>query len=171
MAKAGRRRMTIGTRIAAIRLGAVACLTLVSACASAPPDQRPLIETPAAYKEAPEGSAILRPAQPNDAAPRRAWWELFGDSRLNDLEETLLHGNPPLAEADARWRQARALVRQDRAAYAPTIDLGASIERASTAGGHSLANISNPGQFSLGTTASWEPDFWGRVHETVAAGV
>ena len=65
--------------------------------------------------------STLQPARPADQKPRPAWWEAFGDARLNGLETTLMRGNPGLAQAEARFRQARALVRQDRAAYFPTV--------------------------------------------------
>ena len=90
----------------------------------------PLTIVPAAYKEQSSAAqAPLEPARPADQMPHRGWWEQFGDTELNDLETTLMRSNPGMTQAEARFRQARALVRQDRAAYFPTITASTSIAR------------------------------------------
>ena len=89
----------------------------------------------------------------------------------SSLEEQLVAGNPSLAEADARFRQAKAVVRQDRAAYAPTIGTSLSADRLHGSSGALNGIEAGTGQYSLTGDVSWEPDFWGRVRQTVAAGV
>ena len=74
-------------------------------CVHPPKDEPPKTVTPAAYKE--QGADLLQPAQPSDHAPRPAWWETFSDPKLNELETRLMTSNPTLAQAVARYAQAR----------------------------------------------------------------
>jgi NodT family efflux transporter outer membrane factor (OMF) lipoprotein len=151
---------------------AVASTSLMTACAVGPKYARPQVPVPPAYKEqASAAGDLLRPAQPRDQLPRQGWWELFGDVRLNELEAQMMRANPTLAEAEARFRQARALVRQDRAAYFPTVTATTSATRTHT-GTSSRVGVSNGAltDYSLGGDATWEADLWGRIRQTVAAG-
>jgi NodT family efflux transporter outer membrane factor (OMF) lipoprotein len=159
-------------RLTIERVFAVASASLLTACAVGPHDVQPQIPMPAAYKEqaVPDGS-LLQPAQPRDHLSREGWWELFGHAQLNELEARLMRSSPTLAEAEARVRQARALVRQDRAAYFPTITDTTSTTR--TRPGTSAragAPSSTFTEYAVGTDASWEPDLWGRIRKTVASG-
>ena len=60
-------------------------------------------------------------AQPSDAALRGKWWEIFGDPQLNALEEQVNISNQNIAAAAANFLAARALVRQARSQYYPTV--------------------------------------------------
>src|SRR5207245_4342853 len=60
---------------------------------------------------------------------RGKWWEIFQDPQLNTLEEQISVSNQNLKAAEAQYRQARALVRFNRAAYYPTVTAGASAAR------------------------------------------
>ena len=42
---------------------------------------------------------------------RGNWWEPFGDSQLNTLEQQLTVGNQDLKAAEARFREARAMIK------------------------------------------------------------
>src|SRR3546814_11868464 len=103
-------------------------------CAVGPDYQRPTLGTPDAYKEAGD----WQPAQPNDALDRGAWWALFEDSTLDTLAQQVIVSNQNVAAAQAAYAQARASVREQRAALFPTIDLSAGATR--------------PGSKSSGTT-------------------
>jgi NodT family efflux transporter outer membrane factor (OMF) lipoprotein len=130
------------------------------------------------YKEAnPEGykeNTNWQVAKPSDAAQRGEWWRIFGDSQLNDLEPQVAVNNQDLKAADARFREARALIRYNRASMYPTVGTNPF------AGG--VRESSNRPYFS--TTASngngvadillpldmnYEIDVWGRVRRTVSA--
>src|ERR1700684_1267702 len=54
--------------------------------------------------------------EPSDTALRRNWWELYGDTKLNELEDQVDPSNQTLKEAEANFRQARAAVRFNRSA-------------------------------------------------------
>ena len=96
-----------------------------------------------------------------------------GDVQLNALEEQVSISNQNVAAAFANFMAARALVREARAQYFPTLTAGASITRQRTAS--SIVNGQSTGttfnQFSLPFDASWTPDLFGRVRNTVRANV
>jgi NodT family efflux transporter outer membrane factor (OMF) lipoprotein len=131
---------------------------------------RPSVVAPPAYKEiSSQAAGIWKPSQPGDETSRGSWWEAFGDPRLNDLETRLNGSNQNIAAAAAAVLEARALIRESRSQYFPTITGGASItnQHLSTFG-PKLASVTYS-EFSLPVEASWEPDLWGRVRNTVKA--
>jgi NodT family efflux transporter outer membrane factor (OMF) lipoprotein len=151
---------------------AVASVSLLTACAVGPHYVQPQVAAPAAYKEqAVADGGLLQTAQPRDHLSREGWWELFGEAELNELEARLMHSNPSLAEAEARVRQARALVREDRAEYFPVVTDTTSATRtrpgATARAGTSSSTLT---EYALGGGASWEADLWGRIRNTVASG-
>jgi len=142
-------------------------LTGVGGCMVGPTYHRPATPTPPAFKEA-EG---WTPSQPSDAADRKDWWTVFGDPTLNDLETKVEVSNQTLAAAEAAYREAHALVAQDRAALFPTVSLGASVTQSGSGGGSSSQQSTGGGktrtvyQPTLG--ASWAPDIWGAVRRQI----
>lgn len=164
---------------------ALGCAIFLTSCAVGPKYSRPAVPTPPAYKEVTsgsEGTANWKPAQPSDAAIRGKWWEAFNDPTLNELEEKASASNQNIAAAAANFLAARALVREARSQYFPTLTTSPSIvnERPSPAqfGGLQTATSSSSGvsvksftDFSLPFDASWEPDLWGRVRNSVRANV
>ncbi len=149
---------------ARIALVSIVAAALV-ACTVGPPYQRPSAPTPSVYKEAASG---WLPAAPADALDRGDWWTLFGDADLNQLVPQVEVSNQNIAAAVAAYAQARALVRQERAALFPAVALdgGASRSGGGTpgTGGRGVASSL---QVSLG--ASWEPDVWGRLRLAVTS--
>jgi len=148
---------------------AVASAAVLTACA-APPYKVPQVAAalPPAYKEV----GPWTPAAPADEAAHGAWWTAFNDPQLDQLEGRLAAANPDLAQAVARYDQARAFLAQARAGFFPTVSLDGSADR-------SRQSISRPNgngrsvqgdDFTLGAAVSYEPDLWGRVRNTVAAG-
>ncbi|MDP9169504.1 MAG: efflux transporter outer membrane subunit [Acidobacteriota bacterium] len=131
-----------------------------AACTVGPKYQRPLVQQPPAFKEL-VGNDQWKTATPSDAMLRGKWWEIFGDTQLNSLEELVAPNNFSVKQAEAQFRQARALVLLNRSAYYPTIGSNPGI----TQGDRSLGGPSS--SFSLPFTASWEPDLWGRVRLAV----
>jgi NodT family efflux transporter outer membrane factor (OMF) lipoprotein len=165
-----------------------ACL---SACAVGPDYTRPSADVPEKYKENAEWTQDWSKVEPGDALKRGAWWEIYGDAKLNELEAHVDGANQSLAQAEAQYRQAAALVSQARASFLPTIGVSASASRSgrygnssnivgtgstvvtdpttgtttttpTTTGGARISNV-----YSLPLTASWEPDLWGKVRRSV----
>jgi NodT family efflux transporter outer membrane factor (OMF) lipoprotein len=113
--------------------------------------------------------SVWKPGQPRDDAARGKWWERFNDPRLNELEEKVDISNQNIAAAAANVLAARAMIREARAQYLPTVAGGLSItnSRLSTGFGKPLAITYT--NYSLPFEASWEPDLWGRIRATVGA--
>lgn len=148
------------------RLSAALLLLLAGGCAVGPNYHRPLAAVPAAYKEA----AGWKAATPNDAAARGAWWEVFGDARLNDLESQVAGSNPTLQAAESNYEAAREIARADRATFFPDLTADGAFTRAQAhAGAGASAAIGNT--YSAGLAGSWSPDFWGRVRRLTEADV
>ncbi|MGH8461482.1 MAG: efflux transporter outer membrane subunit [Stenotrophobium sp.] len=145
-------------------------LTL-AACAMGPDYVKPAAPAPVTYKEA--GDWLH--AQPQDEAQRGNWWQTFNDPQLDQLEQQVSVSNQTLAQAEAQYRQAQALVQAARAGYLPTLSANASASRSHSGSGSLSGSAgSNTGgrsgdQFSLSLDAAWEPDLWGRVRRTVEA--
>lgn len=153
-------------------MAASACL-FCSACAIGPKYQIPpaTAQTPAAYKEV-AGNDQWKMATPGDALMKGKWWEIFGDPQLNRLEEMVDINNQNVKQAEAQFRQARAIVAANHANYYPTIGSTPAITQTDTgSGGRGGVGVFNSGgtsqTFSLPFTASWEPDLWGRVRLSV----
>ena len=142
-------------------------LSILAGCTVGPNYARPAAQTPTAYKES-EGWKV---AQPGDEMKRGKWWEIFGDPRLNALQEQVVISNQNVLLAESNFRQARALVQESRSAYYPTASVGVGVTRSkasSTLGTQPVA----PGAltiYSLPADVSWEPDIWGKVRRSVEA--
>jgi NodT family efflux transporter outer membrane factor (OMF) lipoprotein len=159
-----------------IRLLAVAILAIaLGGCMVGPKYLRPAAIVPTVFKEPPPDSFKesdgWKTAQPLDQVLRGNWWELFGDPRLNGLEEQLTAANQDLKVAEAHYQQARTMIRFNRASEFPTISAGPSIasERESGNQPFKIANFPSSGNFVLPFDVSWEADLWGRIRRTVTA--
>jgi NodT family efflux transporter outer membrane factor (OMF) lipoprotein len=123
---------------------------------------------PESFKEA-DG---WKSAQPADQMLRGAWWESFGDAPLSQLEAQINISNENLKSADARFRQARALIRVNRAGLYPTVTTSPSIARSRGSANRPGAPAGGShagGDFTLPLDLSYEIDVWGRVRGTVDA--
>src|SRR6266498_1017222 len=143
-----------------------ALLALLSACTVGPNYSRPPVTTPANYKEV----RALNAAQSIDDISGATWWKIFGDPELNALEEQVDISNQNIAQAEARFRQARALVQVARAAYFPTVTVGLGVTRSqpSATVNPGPAKVTNAfTEHSLPIDVSWELDVWGRIRRTV----
>jgi NodT family efflux transporter outer membrane factor (OMF) lipoprotein len=143
-----------------------AALLLISACSVGPDYVRPSLKTPAVYKEA----EAAKHAQSLDDVVGRNWWEIFADPELNALEQQVQISNQNVAQAEARFRQARALVQQARAAYFPTVTIGIGVSRTARSPTSGTGEVRDSRPFtdhSLPVDVSWELDVWGRIRRTV----
>lgn len=127
---------------------------------------------PAQFKE---GALWQRGAASGQAATAvpDAWWQLFGDPVLDDLQSRLAIGNESLKTAVAQVANARATLAQSRAAFYPSLSAGLSASRSgsgSTDGvssSNGIITVNNgrgpQNSVSLSADASWELDLWGRL--------
>jgi NodT family efflux transporter outer membrane factor (OMF) lipoprotein len=104
-------------------------------------------------------------AEPKDRLVRGKWWELFNDPQLTALEEQVDISNQNIAQAEAQFRQARALVRVARSAYFPTATIGPSFQRAFQSSPE-LPSIPLS-LYSFPVDVSWQPDLFGSVRRNV----
>jgi NodT family efflux transporter outer membrane factor (OMF) lipoprotein len=151
---------------------------LSAGCMVGPKYSQPAAPVTPAFKEPPpdsfKESDQWKKAQPMSEVVRGNWWELFGDPQLNALEEQVTAGNQSLKEAEARFSQARDMVRYNRAAEFPTISAGPAISnlRISPNGPYfptAVRGISSAGQFIMSFDLSYEIDLWGRIRRSVTA--
>ena len=139
-------------------------------CTVGPNYVRPPADVPPAYKEA--ASPGFEVAQPNDSLAKGKWWEIYGDSQLDALEDQVTISNQNLKAAQAQFEQARAAVQVARAAYYPTVSGSGSAGRTRQSQNAPLFGATSPinyNNFELPIDASWEPDVWGRVRRSVEA--
>jgi NodT family efflux transporter outer membrane factor (OMF) lipoprotein len=119
---------------------------------------------PLALKEL-NGNDQWKMATPSDALIKGNWWEIFGDPELNRLEELVKVNNQNIKQAEAQFRQARALVTANHANYYPVIGSSPAINQSDAGGNSGRGGTSQ--SFSLPAIATWEPDLWGRVRLSV----
>jgi NodT family efflux transporter outer membrane factor (OMF) lipoprotein len=158
--------MARGSRLLSLTL----CGLMLSACAIGPDYQRPELSAPAQYKEA-QG---WRQANPSDSLARGAWWELYGDQQLNGLIEKLNSANQTVAQSEAQYRQAQALVRSARGSFFPTVDLSAGKTRSSQGTGSSSSSLTSSSSgirntYNTQLGVSWEADVWGKLRRGLEA--
>ncbi|MGO9561913.1 MAG: efflux transporter outer membrane subunit [Candidatus Korobacteraceae bacterium] len=159
---------------------------MLSGCVVGPKYHPPATQAPApVYKESPtqfketEGWTV---AQPADAQLRGKWWEIFNDPELDALEEQLNINNQNIKQYFENFMEARAIVREARSQYFPTISVVPSATHAGASANSNGTNNTNTSStaststsrsqasaslYTLPVEASWEPDLWGKVRKTV----
>jgi len=147
-----------------LRAGLIALLLF--GCAVGPDYAPPASELPAAYYE----SRDWKLAGPADAVPKGAWWQVFADPQLDDLEARAAAASPRLAVAMARLDQALALANIDKSALYPQLEVDAAGRRGRTAGDFRAPGMSAVGEtYNLSLYLDYELDIWGRVRRQVEA--
>ena len=151
------------------RLGLTALVLLLGAACMVGPDySKPSVPMTAAYKED-QGWKLARPL---DHIPRGKWWEIFGDPQLNALEEQVSEANQNVKVAEARFRQARALIGFFRAGLFPMVTAGAgasSLRESPNAPFGSSSREASTRDFLLTGDVSYEIDLWGRIRRSVTS--
>jgi len=159
-------------------LSIAAFCTVLAGCNVGPRYLPPSAIAPAAFKESPtqfKESDGWTLAQPQDAALRGKWWEIYNDPELNSLEEQLNIDNQNIRQAFENFMEARAQVREARSQYFPTVSVGGSYTRSQSssnvgsAAGAGTASGKQTQVFAIPADVSWEPDLWEKVRNTVRA--
>ena len=88
-------------------------------------------------------------ASPQDGMLRGKWWEIFHDPELNGYEEQLEINNQNIKEYFENLMAARAMIREARAQYWPTVTTGPSWNRTKTSGNLGRSSTANAGSTSL----------------------
>lgn len=153
--------MPITSSLRPLALATSVALSL-GACSFIPAQQVPAVETPAVYRQAvaPEHAALPWKIAASEALPQ-AQWQVFQLPELPGLLARQESANASLAVAQARYRQAAALIDQSRAGLFPSLSGNAAATR-SRAGQSATVQTG-----SLGLAASWEIDLWGRLRSAV----
>ncbi|KTT50540.1 RND transporter [Pseudomonas oryzihabitans] len=168
-ASAPLRGLKVTTMPALRALPPLLLLALLAGCTVGPDYQRPSAPLSTQFKEA----AGWKAASPRDDQAKGAWWQAYKDPQLAALLGQVAVSNQNVAQYQALYRQARALVRESRAETLPSATLDAKATRSenassfsssasSTAGG---ATVRNAESLSLGL--SWDLDLWGKLRRTL----
>jgi NodT family efflux transporter outer membrane factor (OMF) lipoprotein len=142
---------------------------VLTGCAIGPDYKRPVNAVPATYKSAGATNELgaWKEGQPLDNVPKGAWWEVFGDNTLSELEQRASTTNQELKAAVARVEQARASARVARSEFLPTLDANPSWRRER----YSPNQEPSFGAITANTIRapldlSYEIDLWGRVRRS-----
>jgi multidrug efflux system outer membrane protein len=132
----------------------------LAGCTVGPDYKRPGIVTPAAWRI--DTSEAVR-------ISNAAWWEQFDDPVLSRLVHASLDRNRDLAIAAARVDQAYAQFGIVRSAQFPQVDAGASAARARGSGNAVLPGGHAFNDYTVGLSAGFEIDVWGRLRRATEA--
>jgi NodT family efflux transporter outer membrane factor (OMF) lipoprotein len=151
---------------------------LLTGCMVGPDYQRPDAPTPIVYKEL----AGWKQATPLDTINRGAWWSIYNDPELDQLEDQVVISNQNVKSFEAAYRAAAALVRETQAQLFPTVGVTSSVTRTrsgggsggvtssgAVAGGRGSGSINT--QYSVEGSASWTPDIWGKIRRQIESNV
>jgi NodT family efflux transporter outer membrane factor (OMF) lipoprotein len=111
-----------------------ACLVLAG-CNLAPHYDPPRVNATPAFKEAlPGGDASQgwKLASAQDGPMSDAWWKVYQDPELDELEARVVISNQTILAAEASYRAAHALAQEAAAQLFPTLSLVPSVTREKT---------------------------------------
>ena len=146
---------------------AAAALTLASGCSLIPEYRRPEAPVADVYPSGPayepnRGSAAV-------AAADIGWREFLADARLQQLVEIALANNRDLRVSILNVEFLRAQYRIQAAELFPQIDAQASAQRSRTPRDLAFGRSVNLREYSVGLTAAWEIDLFGRLRSLKGA--
>jgi NodT family efflux transporter outer membrane factor (OMF) lipoprotein len=136
-------------------------LLSLTACAPLSPYTKPVMDVPTQFKE----TSLWQAARTDADQIPDAWWQAFNDPQLDQLQAASALGNQTLKNSLAQYQAARAALGSSQAAQAPTVAATAGATR----GTNSVAGAPVTQGYSVGATASWELDVWGRLSGGVQA--
>ncbi len=151
-----------------VLLAATALSSTLAGCALGPNYHRPTAPVEQHFTAA-DG---WTPATPADQIQKGAWWQVYNDPALNDLEQKVVINNQNVAEAEAVVRESEANITEQEASLWPTLGLTFGANRTggsgSTSGSSSSSSTTSAGNhFSAGADAGWTLDIWGKVRREI----
>ncbi len=155
----------------AAALMAVGVATLTG-CMVGPKYVRPAAPLAPSFKE----DGAWKVATPAETKLRGEWWTIFGDAQLNALEPLVAIDNQSLKASEARFTEARSLIRYNRSFLAPTVSVApfaGGLRQSSNRPYFPASSAGNNGtvtsDIQLPIELSWEVDVWGRIRRNVNA--
>jgi outer membrane protein TolC len=148
-------------------------LVLIAGCTIGPNYKTPPAILAPSFKEAPPPglAAGWKTGQPSDAKMKGAWWTMFDDAQLNELEPQVDSANQSLKSAEANFRAARAQIGYARSFQSPTIGTSPSASSVRDSANQpylSSASANNgTGSLMLPIDFDYEVDLWGRIRRGV----
>jgi multidrug efflux system outer membrane protein len=159
-----RRTRTRSVRARRFSAAGALCLAL-SSCAIGPNYERPVIDTPPAYRveDVPEATVV-------DAAPLAdlPWWQVFQDSVLRELIDEALVNSYDVRLVAQRVEQARYSVGETRADLLPQLGYEGAAQRGRFGNPLGGSNVTT-NQFFGAFQMAWEIDIWGRIRRSTEA--
>ena len=177
--------MMMALRSLTFRAGALAAASALAACTVGPdyrgaPSVAPQAANAASFVRAPATGIV------STRAPAQ-WWLALNDPQLNALIDAALAHNPDLRAAQARLREARAQLQQQRAGEAPKVSTSVAAVRmrepdtsllsqsqGNSGGGNDGGQPASSGRgplqlYTAGFDASWEIDLFGGTRRAIEA--
>ena len=140
-------------------VGLTVLLLALAGCAVGPDYQRPVMDVGTGYRQT-QGWTQVRHTE---GALQAEWWRLFNDPVLDGLMQEVLVSNQTIAQVEAQYRQAQAVLTATRSEFFPLVTAGADVTR-------SRSGQAEPKrEYSLSGNVSWEADVWGRIRRGVEA--
>ncbi|HVW73665.1 MAG TPA: efflux transporter outer membrane subunit [Rhizomicrobium sp.] len=156
-------------------LSSAAVAVLLAGCAVGPDYQGPPDAAPSARQARDFHRASLAPVE-NGQPAAASWWKALNDPELDRLVTRALSGSPTIKAAEARLREARATLHQQKANELPTVAGNALYLHTNapglgslTGGGSGGSGSSSLNLYSVGFDATWELDIFGGTRRAVEA--
>ncbi len=148
-----------------LRTLALTLFTVLSACTLGPDYQRPEVMVPSVYREA----SPWQQAVPADTQDKGAWWLMYDDATLEELQKRALSANQNLKAAMWRLDQARIAARISESERSPRLDLNPSAQRSRSAADLNGGESATTTRLRLPFDLSYEIDLWGRIRRSIEA--
>ena len=151
--------------------GAIATLAALAlgGCMVGPNYKVPSVPAPPSFSDSGHNGDWAA-AKPADTADRGAWWSIYQDAELSDLEQRCANANQSIAAALHAYEQAHDLVRENRASLFPTVSIGAGATRnriSNTTPLRPAGSAADYWEFLIPLNISWEPDLWGGIRRQI----
>ena len=168
LSKAAKNRRTPRRFATSLVLIAVSSLSVIALPKVGPTYKAPTNQVPENYKASEHG--VWKTGSPADTLTKGAWWEIFQDETLNELQRRAATNNHNLHAAMARVEQARLTARMSRTELLPNLTFNPSYRR------ERYSPNQQPSFGALTTSTirvpldlSYEIDIWGRVRRGLEA--